>query len=111
VAPPPPAPPPAATASRAETVPAVPAATVKEVGPPKARFMLQIGSFPDRAEAEAFASSFSLERPIVVVSEIPGKGTWYRVRFGGFQAFREAVDAKMVFERRHNKIALVVGPL
>ena len=41
----------------------------------------------------------------------PGKGTWYRVRLGGFQAFQDAVDAKMAFERRYNKIALVVGPL
>jgi septal ring-binding cell division protein DamX len=77
----------------------------------KPRFMLQVGSFPDKAEAEAYASTFASERPIVVMSEIPGKGTWYRVRLGGFQAFKEAVDAKTVFERRYNKIALVVGPL
>jgi DedD protein len=86
-------------------------ATVKEGGKPKARFMLQIGSFPDKAEAEAFAAGFVLEQPIVVISEVPDKGTWYRVRFGDFQGFREAVDAKLVFEKRHNKIALVVGPL
>ena len=35
--------------------------------------MLQIGSFPDRAEAEAFASSFAAERPSVVMSEIPAR--------------------------------------
>ncbi len=73
--------------------------------------MLQIGSFPDKAEAEAYASTFAAERAVVVMSEIPGKGTWYRVRLGGFQAFQDAVDAKTVFERRYNKIALVVGPL
>ena len=77
----------------------------------KPRFMLQIGSFPDKAEAEAYASTFAAERPVVVMSEIPGKGIWYRVRLGGFQAFKDAVDAKTVFERRYNKIALVVGPL
>ncbi len=100
---------PAATAPelpRSESV----AAPAKQAGN-KPRFMLQVGSFPDRAEAEAFAGSFDGEKPIVVVSEIPGKGIWYRVRLGSFQAFREAVDAKMVFEKRHNKIALVVGPL
>jgi DedD protein len=109
-------PPPAAREPTAPVVPSartepVPAATVKEAGRPKARFMLQIGSFPDRAEAEAFAGGFPSERPIVVVSEIPGKGTWYRVRLGAFQTFRDGVDAKMVFEKRYNKIALVVGPL
>jgi DedD protein len=89
----------------------VPATTVKHAGSVKPRFMLQVGSFPDRAEAEAFAGTFDTEKPIVVVSEIPGKGTWYRVRLGSFQTFREAVDSKLEFEKRHNKIALVVGPL
>jgi DedD protein len=103
---PPPAPAPAPTHSES-----VAAATLKEVARGKPRFMLQVGSFPDRAEAEAFAGSFPTEKPIVVVSEIPGKGTWYRVRLGTFQAFKEAVDAKMVFEKRYSKIALVVGPL
>jgi cell division protein FtsN len=103
------APPPAAApAARPEPVVA---ATVKEAPRGKPRFMLQVGSFPDRAEAEAFASSFPGEKPIVVVSEIPGKGTWYRVRLGSFQVFKEAVDAKMIFEKRYSKIALVVGPL
>jgi DedD protein len=103
--------PPAAPSAPAARSEPVAVATVKEAGRPKARFMLQIGSFPDRAEAEAFAGGFPSERPIVVVSEIPGKGTWYRVRLGAFQSFREGVDAKLVFEKRYNKIALVVGPL
>jgi cell division septation protein DedD len=102
-------PPPAAPAVRPEA--AVSAATLKQAPGGKARFMLQVGSFPDRAEAEAFAGSFPGEKPIVVVSEIPGKGTWYRVRLGSFQVFKEAVDAKMIFEKRYSKIALVVGPL
>jgi DedD protein len=77
----------------------------------RGRFMLQVGSFLDRAEAEAFASSFASEKPTVITSDIPGKGTWYRVRVGDFRAFKEAVDAKLSFERRFSKIALVVGPL
>jgi DedD protein len=79
--------------------------------PGRGRFMLQVGSFLDRAEAEAFASSFASEKPTVITSDIPGKGTWYRVRVGDFRAFKEAVDAKLSFERRFSKIALVVGPL
>ena len=77
----------------------------------KSRFVLQIGSFLDRGEAEAFAKGFAPESPAVVVSELPGKGTWYRVRVGEFKAFKDAVDAKTAFEKRYNKIALVVGPL
>mgnify|MGYP006174216643 CR=1 FL=1 len=63
------------------------------------------------AEAEAFAASFADEAPNIVSAEIPGKGIWYRVRFGAYTAFKDAVAAKMAFEKRHNKIALVVGPL
>jgi cell division protein FtsN len=99
-----------APAAGTPAAPGAPVVATKDTGK-KPRFMLQIGSFPDKGEAEAYASSFAAERAIVVMSEIPGKGTWYRVRLGGFQAFQDAVDAKTVFERRYNKIALVVGPL
>ena len=74
-------------------------------------FMLQVGSFLDRAEAEAYAGSFAAERPIVITSDVPGKGIWYRVRVGDYHAFKEAVDAKLSFEKRYTKLALVVGPL
>ena len=77
----------------------------------KARFVLQIGAFADRAEAEAFAASFAEESPSIITAEISGKGVWYRVRFGAYPAFKDAVAAKTAFEKRHNKIALVVGPL
>jgi cell division protein FtsN len=72
------------------------------------RFTLQIGAFPDLAEAEAFAQQYqSLGKPYVVPSEIPQKGTWYRVRVGDFASQKEAVDAKVAFEKQHNRIALV----
>jgi DedD protein len=99
-----------APAAGTPAAPGAPVVATNDAGK-KPRFMLQIGSFPDKGEAEAYASTFAAERAIVVMSEIPGKGTWYRVRLGGFQAFKDAVDAKTVFERRYNKIALVVGPL
>jgi DedD protein len=115
VTPPPPAvtpPPPAAARPVASpTAAAVPPAAAPPAGGKKPRFMLQIGSFPVRAEADTFAATFADERPVVIMSEIPGKGIWYRVRLGAFNAFKEAVDAKVAFEKRHNKIALVVGPL
>jgi DedD protein len=103
---PPPTPPVAAKPALAQPAPPLASPAGK-----KPRFMLQIGSFPVRAEADAFAAGFADERPLVIMSEIPGKGIWYRVRLGAFNAFKEAVDAKMAFEKRHNKIALVVGPL
>jgi hypothetical protein len=73
----------------------------------KGRFALQLSSFQDKAEAEAFAQKFAGERPYMVVSDIPGKGIWYRVRVGDFASSKDAVAAKESFEKKHNVIAYV----
>jgi DedD protein len=74
----------------------------------KARFALQLGSFPDRAEAEAFAKKFGAQS-YVVASDIPGKGVWYRVRVGDYPSTKEAIAAKASFEKQHSVIAYVVS--
>ena len=107
---PPPAPTqaaPAWNAPPAAVEPAVPSGAARG----KPRFMLQVGSFPMRAEADAFAATFAGQNSVVIPWDVPGKGLWYRVRIGNFQTFKEAIDAKLAFEKKHNKIALVVGPL
>jgi cell division protein FtsN len=76
-------------------------------GKGKMRFALQLGSYQDKAEAEAFAHKFEGERPYMVVSEIPGKGTWYRVRVGDYGTSKDALAAKQMFEKKHNVIAYV----
>jgi DedD protein len=73
----------------------------------KARFSLQLSSFQTKAEAEAFAQKFDGERPYLVVSEIPEKGTWYRVRVGDYASAKDALAAKQSFEKKHNVIAYV----
>jgi DedD protein len=73
----------------------------------KGHFTLQLSSFQDKAEAEAFAQKFAGERPYLVVSEIPGKGTWYRVRVGDYATSKDAVTAKESFEKKHSVIAYV----
>ena len=73
----------------------------------KGRFALQLSSFQDKAEAEAFAQKFAGERPYMVVSEIPGKGTWYRVRVGDYATAKDAIAAKDSFEKKHSVIAYV----
>jgi septal ring-binding cell division protein DamX len=78
--------------------------------PAKGRFTLQLGSFPDRAEAEAFARRFGAG-PYVVESDIPGKGIWFRVRVGDYPSPKEAIAAKASFEKQHNVIAYVVPPV
>jgi cell division protein FtsN len=99
--------------------PAAPAAPPVKPEPPAAvgqpegekrevKYALQIGSFPDRPEAEAFALRYDAQDPYVIQSEIPGKGLWYRVRMGGYQTQKEALVAKMAFENKHHVIAFVV---
>jgi cell division septation protein DedD len=77
--------------------------------PPKGRFTLQLSSFPDRTEADAFARRFSAQGAFIITSEIPGKGTWYRVRMGNFASAQEATTAKTNFEKQHNVIAYVAA--
>jgi Cell division protein len=73
----------------------------------KGRYSLQLSSFQDKSEAESFAQKFEGERPYMVVSEIPGKGTWYRVRVGDYASAKDALAAKLSFEKKHNVIAYV----
>lgn len=94
---------PAPAAKPSTIIPTIAAGEIKGKG----RFSLQLSSFQDKSEAEAFAQKFEGERPYLVVSEIPGKGTWYRVRVGDFASSKDAVAGKQNFEKKHNVIAYV----
>jgi DedD protein len=71
----------------------------------KGKYTLQLSAFPTREEAEAFAAKY--DGTFVLPTELPGKGTWYRVRCGNFASYQEAAVAKTSFERQHKVIALV----
>jgi DedD protein len=83
--------------------------TVAAAGDSKSRgrYTLQLSSFQDKSEAEAFAKKFEGEQLYLVVSEIPGKGTWYRVRVGDYASAKDALAAKQSFEKKHSAIAYV----
>jgi cell division septation protein DedD len=118
---PPAAPKPVATAAAPKLVAAaapklMPAAAPSKTPPAaasapgtKGKLALQLSSFPDRGEAEAFARRFAAQGAYVVVSEIPGKGTWYRVRVGSYSSSQEAIAAKGTFEKQTNVIAYIAG--
>ena len=55
------------------------------------------------------AKRFAGEGAYVITSEIPGKGTWYRVRVGSYTSSQEALAAKGTFEKQHNVIAYIAG--
>ena len=91
-----------------ETKPAaIPTVAASSEGKSKGRFALQLSSFQDKSEAETFAQKLEGERPYLVVSEIPGKGTWYRVRVGDYASAKDAMAAKQSFEKKHSVIAYV----
>jgi septal ring-binding cell division protein DamX len=92
--------------------PAAPVVTAKPPAapaPPKGHFTLQLSSFPDKSEAEAYAKRFTAQGAFIVASEIPGKGTWYRVRVGNYGSSQEAIAAKGAFEKQTNTIAYIAG--
>jgi hypothetical protein len=103
------APPPAEAEPAAAKNPSVPliGAAPTDSAKGKVHFTLQLSSFQDRGEAEAFAAKFGSEKTYLVVSDLPGKGTWYRVRVGDFATAKDAIAGKLAFEKKHGVIAYV----
>jgi DedD protein len=75
---------------------------------PSAKFTLQLSSFQDRAEADAFLDKLRKagHAPYVTESQVDGE-KWFRVRVGRYPSFDAAVEAKTDFEKREHIIAYV----
>ena len=66
-------------------------------GAPEAgRYTVQVSSFPNLEEAEAYQSSLVRKgySPYIVSAYLPGRGTWFRVRMGHYEEKNKALDAK-----------------
>jgi DedD protein len=87
--------------------PAVAKAPEKDDG--KDRFTLQLSSFQDRGEAEAFLARVRSANPGAYMTEaaVEGKGTYFRIRVGRYSTYQAAIDAKAEFEARQQIIAYV----
>ena len=77
---------------------------------PKQRFTLQLSSFQDKTEAEAFldtvkAQGYSAQ---ITQAEVEGKGTFYRVRMGNYRSLDAATSAKSEFEKASSKSASIM---
>ena len=92
--------------------PEKPAAKTDKVDPADAdrRWTLQLSSFQDRAEAEAFLAGIKAQGYSAQIKEaqVEGKGTFYRVRMGTFRSVENANAAKADFERDAKKSASVM---
>ncbi len=81
----------------------------KPAAKPRAKFTLQLSSFQERGEAEAFHAKILSAgyKPYITEANVPGKGRWFRVRLGKYLTHQDALDAKSDFEKRQKIIAYV----
>ena len=77
---------------------------------PKQRFTLQLSSFQDRTEAEAFLDTVKAQgyQAQITQAEVEGKGTFYRVRMGNYRSLDAATSAKSDFEKASSKSASIM---
>jgi DedD protein len=73
------------------------------------RYTLQLSSFQDRGEAQSFFDQLKASgyQPYIVEADVPGRGTWYRVRLGDYDTYGDALAAKKKFEDKQQIIAYV----
>jgi DedD protein len=74
-------------------------------------FTLQLSAFQERQEADRFAARLRDRgyAPYILTSEVPGKGTWYRVRMGSFASKDAASRYLSDFKRETQLDAFVAG--
>ena len=75
----------------------------------KAHYTLQLSSFQDKGEAQAFLDGVkgSGYSAYLVEADVDGKGTFWRVRLGSYPSYDDAIDAKTEFEAKVKKVAYV----
>jgi len=81
-----------------------PAADTNQTQAPDGKYYtLQIASFPNKDKAEDFIhgfKAFDKRKPFVTTHEVPGKGTWYRVKIGKFASKEQALAYQSIFEAK-----------
>ena len=76
----------------------------------KGAFTLQLSATQTREEADRFASGLKAKgyAPYIVSAQVPGKGTWYRVRLGSFPN-RDAASRYLQDFRRETQMEAFVA--
>ncbi|CAM3056652.1 SPOR domain-containing protein [Corallococcus sp. ZKHCc1 1396] len=95
--------------ARAQQLPAEPPRPAEAVK--GGAFTLQLSAFQSRSDADRFAARLRDRgyAPYILTAEVPGKGTWYRVRMGSF-ASKEAAGRYLTdFKRETQLDAYVAG--
>jgi cell division septation protein DedD len=81
-----------------------------ETAKPKGKFTIQVGSYQSSDEATASLANWKKKgySAFMAVGTVPNKGTWYRVRIGGFPNREEAQKFLEKFKTKEKASALVV---
>ena len=104
-------PPAESVATRSTPAAAHPAPKVPDTTSATGAFTLQLGASPNRDDAERQASRLREKgyAPYIVAAEVPGKGTWYRVRMGSFPTKDAATRYLQDFKRETQAEAFVAS--
>jgi DedD protein len=85
-----------------------------EVAPPGSEggYQIQVASFKDAADADAFAADLRKRghRAYRQAAYVPGRGLWHRVRIGPFKTKFEAMKYREKFEKTERVSPFVVDP-
>jgi cell division septation protein DedD len=75
-------------------------------------YQLQISSFRTQAEADQFSDQLRARghKSYVQEANVPGRGTWYRVRIGPFPTQLAAAQYRVGFEGKEHVVPFVVPP-
>jgi cell division septation protein DedD len=75
-----------------------------------ARYTLQLSSFQDKGEAQAFLDNLKSAgyQATLTEAEVDGKGTFYRIRYGTYRSLDAATDAKSEIEKAAHKSASIM---
>ena len=75
-----------------------------------ARYAVQVGSYPDLAQANAAIKLWKSKGydTYIMIADIPDRGRWYRVRLGGFATHTDAEAYQHQLTDREGVDALVV---
>jgi DedD protein len=91
------------TAVKPSPTPEKKTASIKQPASPKLRYTIQVSSHQEKQAAEEEVKRMKQNgfAAFIVASELPGKGTWYRVRLGSFtnrdaaEKLQKTVNAKV----------------
>jgi DedD protein len=75
-------------------------------------FQLQVSSFKEDKEAQAFAAALRRRghRAYVEAANVKGRGLWHRVRIGPFKYKRSADTYRQEFEAKERMVTFVIAP-